>query len=178
MLGLGSAPAPSLSPVFGIHPAEVLLLAVPLAIVALLAAGVDRAEHQAVAVVVDDGGTEAQPAAHVAERVVAHHGHVPKCLAEVGTQRGEVGVASRPVLLERGDPAPHLGRAAQQHDQTRDEDHRHREGDRERQHLCGVREQRRVHEAQARRWRRTGPGHSMLGVPRALPGARGIRCAA
>ena len=45
--------------------------------------------------VVDDGGAEAQPAAHVAERVVAHDGDVAQRLAEVGAQGGEVGVTGR-----------------------------------------------------------------------------------
>ena len=48
-----------------------------------LAAGVDRADDDAVAEVVDDRGGERQPPTHVAERVVAHDRDVAQALAHV-----------------------------------------------------------------------------------------------
>ena len=74
-----------------------------------------------VAGVVDDGGAEAEAAAHVAEGVVAHDGDVAQRLAEVGAQRERRlrrrrgGAARGGAWTRRRDVAG----TAQQHDQAR-----------------------------------------------------------
>ena len=87
-----------------------------------LAARVDRAHHDAVAAVVDDGGAEAQPPTHVTERVIAHHRDVSQRLAEVGPQRGELAGTHWTLPLQLGDPGAQPGHGQEQHDDEDDRD--------------------------------------------------------
>ncbi len=139
----------------------------------------DRAEHEPVAAVVDDGGAEAEAAAHVAEGVVAHDRDVAQGLPEVGAQGREVGVTRGAVVLQRREPPLRGGGAPQEHDEPAHDEHHERQGDREQRRLGGVDSE---HTRQARRSRPAPVRHSTPAPTRRVrgmwTGAPGIRPAA
>src|SRR5665647_1815190 len=61
-----------------------------LGIGARLATRMDRADDQAVSAVVNDRRREGEPAAHVAERVVADDGNVTQALLDIAGRLGEL----------------------------------------------------------------------------------------
>ena len=88
------AEAPSLSDVFGVHPAEALLLAVPLALAVLLVVGLVVLLRRS---------------ADVRRRVTALEQHRPAGEADLATLRADLGQALRHVAVVRYDAFGDMG---------------------------------------------------------------------
>lgn len=65
----------------------------------------DRGEHEAVTVGVEEGGGEGEPAPHVTEGVVAHDRDPRERGVDLGAQRGRLGRPERGGPLGLGDPS-------------------------------------------------------------------------